>query len=293
MSTTFGKLSDMWLQEVARQYRAGTLRNYSGSLKRLFEHDPELRDRAINRMDIIAWRDAMADSDVNLQSVNRHTKAIKACLRWGALLGLGHPEVELRRIALPLPPRRELVYTPDEASRVLAAASFDPPVLVILKIAHATGLRLGEILALRWCDIQDGAVHVVPKVDWQPKTAAAVRIVPAPELCEWLQVYRRGLRFKGDQDLVCQHRPGRPWGKRIHERLKRVMNQAGVFGKKPVHSFRHQLASELIEAGAPITATQRLLGHSNPNVLLAHYARASRAGLQGAMDALRAHRAGR
>src|SRR5262245_58346717 len=70
---------------------------------------------------------------------------------------------------------------------------------------------------------------------------------------------------------------------RVHERLAAIMRQAELAEtRKPVHSFRHQLASELIVTGAPITAPRQLLGHANPAVLLGRYARASLAGLQGA-----------
>src|SRR5262245_4089985 len=276
MATTFGKLAEIWLEEVSRQFTSATLRNYRGSVNRLLEHDPTAANRAINRLDIIRWRDAMADSGMNIQSVNRHTKAVKACLRWGTLLGLGHPEVELRRIALPLPPRRELVYTAEESSRVLAAAMFDPPIYAILRICRDTGMRLSEALHLQWRDVGDGSVRITPKEGWSPKTAAGVREIPAPELVEWLLgAYRSSLRFKGETDWVCQMRPGRPWTKRVHDRLQTVMRQAGLEGKrKPTHSFRHALASDLIEAGVPITSAQRMLGHANPTILLQHYARA-------------------
>jgi len=293
--TTFGFIVEKWLQRVDREFRPATQRNYHGTVRQLLAHDPSLKDRPITRGDIVAFRDSRVDAGVCIESVNRHVKAIRACLRWAELNEYGHPLVQLLRLSLPVPARRELTLTRDEIQRALEAAAFDPPVLAIFRICHATGLRLSEVLHLQWRDIHDGAVHVRAKPGvWEPKTPSAIRVVPAPELVKWLEgPYRQRLRFKGPEDWVLQQRPGRPWGKSIHYRLRQCFDRAGIEGKKPSHSFRHTVASDLVESGAPISVTQRLLGHANPAITLGIYARASRDGLERAAHELERYRAGR
>ena len=167
---------------------------------------------------------------------------------------------------------------------------------MVLRICHATGLRLGEALNLTWSDIDvhGGAVGVTAKPWWEPKTSAAIRTVYAQELVSWLDEFRRSLRHGEVDDRVCQMNleTGKPWTGRIHKRLRRVYNRAEVYGRKPTHGLRHTLASDLVQSGAPIHVAQKALGHSSPTVTLGVYAHAQRRGLKAAGDALEEYRRG-
>lgn len=200
----------------------------------------------------------------------------------------------LRRLLLPPPPRRDQTLTAEEVERPFAAAQFDLPVAAVLHICHATGFRLGETLNLLWSDINfaDGSVSDTAKPDWQPKTEAAIRTVFAPELVQWLAQYRETLRFRSDENSVCQMdlRRGKPWTRRVHVRLRATYERAGIEGKKPTHSLRHTLASELVQAGVPIHVAQKHLGHASASVTLGIYAHAQRSGLQKAGAALEEYR---
>src|SRR4029077_11141648 len=139
-------------------------------------------------------------------------------------------------------------------------AAFDVPIQVILRICHSTGLRIGEVLALEWSDVdfERCTVRVVHKPGrFEAKTPKGYRQVRAPSLVRWLDEYRRTLRFRRPTDPVCQRDPvrGAAWGRnssRVHKRLKRVYERAGVLGKRPTHSLRHTLATDLAEAGVPV-----------------------------------------
>jgi integrase len=235
------------------------------------------------------FRDHRA-ATTSVLSANRDLKALKACLAWAWMNELPHPQVPLRRLLLPAPPRQDRTLTPDEVHRVLEAAAAEARVLVILRIAYETGLRLGEILALTWADVDvaEGSISVAPKPWWEPKTAAAVRTVFAPDLVRWLDTYRSTLRHRGDDDRVCQMDPrrGKPWTHRVHEVLRGVYDRVGIEGKSPTHSLRHTVASEMVQAGVPIHVTQKHLGHSSPAVTLGIYAHAQRDGLRAAAEAL-------
>jgi integrase len=81
----------------------------------------------------------------------------------------------LKRLLFAPAPRKDETLTPGEVERVMAAAEFDVPVRVILRICHATGPRLGEVLNLTWADVdfEGGSINVTAKTWWQPKTQAA------------------------------------------------------------------------------------------------------------------------
>ena len=149
---TFECIAREWMNDIRQTRRPKTVQSYSIALKKFYECVPEARERFVTRADLVKFRDWRADS-VSVLSANRDLKALKSCLTWAWTNELGHPSVPLRRILLPPPPRRDETLTPDEVGRVLEAAKFDVPCLVVLRICHATGLRLGEALNLTWSDI--------------------------------------------------------------------------------------------------------------------------------------------
>ena len=102
---------------------------------------------------------------------------------------------------------------------------------------------------------------------------------------------RRGAA--NDRVAQMDEREGKPWTGRIHERLRAVYDRAGVVGKKPTHSLRHTLASDLVQSGVPIHVAQKHLGHASASVTLGIYAHAQRAGLEQAGNALEKYRRGR
>ncbi len=141
----------------------------------------------------------------------------------------------------------------------MKASEFDVPVRVVLRICYGTGFRLGEVLNLIWSDVEfdESEISITPKPWWQPKTDAAIRTVFAPELTEWLGEYRRTLRHAGVRDRICQQdeKSGKPWGHRIHERLRRVYERAGISGKKPTHSEQQDFHQRLFSTACNLGLT--------------------------------------
>lgn len=293
----FGEVSEAWIRDVERTRRASTLKLYRIILRQLFAWRPELRERAITRGDLIAFRDARAAAS-SVMSANRASRALKACLNWAALNELDHPPVQLRKLLLKQPTAREKALTREERRRVLEAAALDLPVLVVLKVCEGTGFRLDEALHLWWRDVdpEHGTVTVSAKPGWEPKTAESVRTVKARPLTAWLADYRRTLLYRGPHDPVCQQDRvrGKPWSYprsgRIFARLRAVYARAGVEDRPLTHSMRHTLASDLVAAGAPIHAVQKILGHTSPATTLGVYARAQRRDVEEAGDKLEAFR---
>lgn len=292
----FVDVARAWLAKVERTRRPKTAARYRIAVAHFLGGVPEAHTRFIVRQDLLRFRDVRA-AEVSTHSANRDVKAIKACLAWAWVNELPHPHVQLRRLLLPTPARRDPTLTPEEVERVLEAATVSPRLLVILRTCHATGLRLGEVLSLTWADVDfaEGSIGVTPKPWWQPKTAAAIRTVYAPELVRWLEGYRETLRHRAPGDRVAQmdSRTGRGWTHRVHECLAWVYKRAGVEGKRPTHSLRHTVATELVQAGVPIHVAQKHLGHSSPVVTLGIYAHAQREGLRLAAEALARKRAAR
>jgi integrase/recombinase XerC len=128
----------------------------------------------------------------------------------------------------------------------------------ILELLYASGIRLGELVALDLEDLNlaDRVVRVMGK-------GRKERIVPfnvkAKEaLREWLK--RRVALTHGDA-LFVNARGGRLTGRSVQRLVARYVSGCSTrFGISP-HALRHSFATHLLQAGADLRAIQELLGH--------------------------------
>jgi integrase len=159
----------------------------------------------------------------------------------------------------------------------------------LLSFTLATGLRQGEVLGLRWRDVDttEGVVHVRLQLDREGqlaelKTPAAVReVVLDAATLQLLRERRLAQRHSGDDDLVFGTAAGTPLG---HRNVLRAVTAAAdasglaakceTQGARPVtfHELRHLHGSALIAAGASAADVSRRLGHSDITTTLRIYA---------------------
>ena len=132
--------------------------------------------------------------------------------------------------------------------------------------AVSTGMRLGEIISLRWpaLDLARRVVTIGNSQDFTTKSRR-VRTIPMSEglLRMFLQMCNGST---SDNDLVFRNN-GRPW--RVHwtsTLFKRYVRGAGLDDKYHFHSLRHTFATWLAQDGVSLFAIQKLLGHSSATV---------------------------
>jgi integrase len=126
-----------------------------------------------------------------------------------------------------------------------------------------TGLRLGELLSLRWNDVDFSARTVlIHNSEGFTTKSKRSRIVPmSEELCGMLLERKNNVR--SESDLVFSNRHGRKLNVGLVERkFKQTVRRAGLNDKLHFHSLRHSFASGLVAAGVSLYAVQKLLGHA-------------------------------
>jgi integrase len=164
--------------------------------------------------------------------------------------------------------RRERIASPQEAERLLAALpEHDRP---IWATALYAGLRRGEIMALRWADVDlaKGVIRVEraydekEHVEIEPKSRAGRRTVPIVGALRDILIEHkarqgsdRGRVFGSSQETPFQ--PSNLW-----RRAQRAWTRAGL---EPIglHEARHTFASVLIAAGVNAKAITTYMGHAS------------------------------
>lgn len=186
-------------------------------------------------------------------------------------------------VALPRGEKKQVrAMTPEEEARFLEAVSQDRlgPAFVTLL---GTGLRRGELLALRWEDVdlvkgviqvRAGMIRSKEKglVFQEPKTATARRAIPLPEdvtaeLKRWKARQNQERLALGeayqDNGLVFATELGTPIEPRNFNRVfYRLREKAGIGKNVNLHALRHSYATRLLERGVRLKVVQELLGHS-------------------------------
>jgi integrase len=169
-------------------------------------------------------------------------------------------------------------YTPAQVRQLLPELT--EPRRTVVQIAVLTGLRIGEIFALRWkrVDLLRGTLEVAETfsdgVFGLPKTRSSNRVLPMSEfLVGVLETHRTGNSINSPEGLVFRTRTGTPLSSK--NLYNRELAPACDRIKQPRvswHSFRHTHATLLADVGESIKTAQSLLGHSDLGTTLNTYA---------------------
>jgi integrase len=140
---------------------------------------------------------------------------------------------------------------------------------VLYLTAAMTGLRQGELLALRWRDIDWAAGRLRVRRSYvrgefgTPKSKRASRSVPlADRVAGELERHFQASAFQGDDDLVFAHPAlGAVLDRsKVLKRFKACLRQAGVREVR-FHDLRHTFGTRMAAAGVPIRTLQEWMGH--------------------------------
>lgn len=153
-----------------------------------------------------------------------------------------------------------------------------------------TGLRIGEVCALRWRDIslEDGVVYVratmqrVKTFDEgektktkitlsDPKSTASARIIPlssfALKLCKQFYGCQNAYILTGEESRYIEPRT-------LQYKMDRYAEECGLAGVH-FHTLRHSFATRCVEVGFEIKSLSEVLGHASPQITLERYVHSS------------------
>ncbi len=197
---------------------------------------------------------------------------------WHEKNPITHVRQSAKRMQIPI------VLTPDEMDELLL--QLEEPTHTAVLVAMLTGLRVSELLALKWQDIdfENFEIHVTRSISLQHvgecKTEASRKPLPLDErLAEALQRWRALCAYPRQQDWVfaSPHTNGTQpyWPGTLNRwHLQPAVKAVGIKGKVGWHTFRRTFATLLKANGEDVKTVQELLRHANILVTMNLYAQA-------------------
>lgn len=195
--------------------------------------------------------------DIMPSTANRYLAALSRFCTW--LIGEGLlAENPARAVKVERGPetRRERILTAEERSRLLEACEAEDPRLhALVVLALTTGGRQGELLGLKWSeiDLDTGRVQFLRTKNGLPRS------VPLPAVAvEVLKPFQKVRHIDGTV-FGAEPFPEQPW-----RRARRAAKLQDV----RFHDLRHCYATALAEAGATLSELRSALGHKTLSMVL-------------------------
>jgi integrase len=276
---TFAQAAEEWLRYVEhdRGRKPSTIAGYRALLRsQLLPTFGELAIESITTPMIEAWI-----SGVDRSPATR-TKALVLMhgvfKRARKVYGLPtNPAAEVEK-----PPARQSgdidVFSPEEVMALVRIAASEQDAAVYLTAAF-TGLRRGELLALRWRDVDFSGQVIRVRASYAegalttPKSGKVRSVPMAPDVAEALAKLGQRENWTGDDDLVFVGQAGSYLdGRALRRRYDAALKRAGL-RKLRFHDLRHTFGTRMI-AKADIRRVQEWMGHADIQTTMKylHYA---------------------
>lgn len=262
---SFSAVADEWFEESSPELSYNTVRSYRSALRRakLWFGSTPLSD--IRPVDVRRYVTELArDNHASAKTARMYLTVVSLVFRHA--LNCGDIDANpAAGVTIPknLPSAKRELPSDEDLRRV--KASTDLPFGMFAFWALYTGCRRGELLALRWedVDVANRTISVCRSLYFaggeshvkEPKTLAGTRTVPLlNRLLEKITPGRRGLIFPDPAGGLMRHSS--------YDRLwKRYAEESGV--SSTPHQLRHSYATMLFEADISPKDAQELLGHAN------------------------------
>jgi integrase len=289
---TIAEAGERYLQHLTtvKRRKRTTIQDYGGYLRRHLV--PHFGERTLDRIepdDVERYLHAKL-ATLSPKTVTNHLTFLHGLFAFSVRRRWMQPNpvalVE-RPPALPQHRRRIRFLQPVEVEALLRAVPDDElgrTDAVLYLCAVTTGLRQGELLALKWLDVDWLARRIrvadnFPRgLNSEPDTPKShhLRSVPmADRLAGELERHFQRSSFRGDHDLVfCHPATGRPYeASALRKGLYQGLERAGL-RRITLHELRHTFGTQMAAAGAPLRAIQEWMGHADAKTteIYSHYA---------------------
>lgn len=262
----YSDAADEWWSRTVEKVSPSTARGYQAAFTRSKNYfkQPVTEIRAADVSAFIL--DTITEYDLGFKAASSHLLVVRSVLSYA--VNRGYVDINVARdVTVPKDLRRtkRTAASSEEVERMKAL----PPstMKTFAMLALYAGLRRGEIIPLRWSDVDldAGTIRISKAVAYDgwspvmktPKTAASLAEVPIlPQLDEYLRQIRK------KTGLVCPNRHGKIYANQQEQRDFWAWSSENDF-HFTLHQLRHYFATALWESDVPPDEAQILLRHSS------------------------------
>jgi integrase len=289
---TVGEYLQNWLTDSARyQVSEGTFERYERTCRNhLIPFFGRVKLRDLGAAHVRAFKARKIEEGLNPNTVGVMQGVLSTALNQAVDDGLipSNPASRVKKaVKREQAPMRSL--SQEEASRLLGAAVGTRDE-ALLTLALRTGMRQGELAALRWEDIDltdKPSITVRRSADTRTKTRVSTtktgkdrRIHIGPRTVDVLKGHRaRQLEERmaaaswADPGLVFPNTKGKIRRRdSVMRSLRRFLKEAGLPVAIRFHDLRHTAGTLALRQGVPLHTVSKMLGHSDPAMTLRRYA---------------------
>ncbi len=247
-------VSKMMDTVMALNYSHNTLQSYSSAFIQFLKHFDYQDPATIDNDLIISYLGSLMER--GLSSASGHTMVNSVQFYYHHVLGKKYYSFKLPR------PKKEKklpsVLTMDECLLIFKAVE-NPKHKLLLLIGYGAGLRVSEIVTLKWADILFGE-H---KIHLKNAKGKKDRFVMLPySIVHSLEIYKE--LYKGKNYVFEGQFAGEPYSTTsVQAVMRQALQKSGLDKKATVHTLRHSFATHLLENGTDIRYIQQFLGHSS------------------------------
>jgi integrase len=264
-----------------------TIADYRGYLRRHLA--PFFGDRPMDRLqatEVERYLHAKRDAGLSAKTVRNHLNFLHGIFAFSIRRGwaTANPVALVERPRAHRSAHRRIRFLqPEELEAVLRAVPADELGAIerpLYLTAVMTGLRQGELLALRWNDVDRTASRVRVAESYtrgafdSPKSHRGRSVPMADRLAAELERHFQRSYWRGDQDLVFAHpATGNVLdASKLRKRFRTALARAAP--DLTFHELRHTFGTQMAAAGAPLRAVQEWMGHADASTteIYAHYA---------------------
>ena len=211
----------------------------------------------VKKEDIEAFLARLSKENYTPKSVSRKINSIRTFYRFlksnnfiknNTSLLISHPKYELA------PPR---ILTPTEYRALRDAARNDPRMSAIIELLLQTGIRIGELTALRLSDVRGDILHV-PSIEKHEERTVPLNKRAQEALNKYLEVRPK---TRSVDDFLFITKSGKPFLIRnIRTSIERYYRLAEIKDAK-VNDLRHTFVAHHLKNGTSLVLLSKMLGH--------------------------------
>jgi integrase len=286
---TLGEYLNRWLKDIEGSVRPRTHFQYKGVVRNHLNPKlgkVKLGDLTTNQVQQLY--NSLRDQSHSRRNVQLIHSVLHRALKIAAVQGIiGRNPVSA--VALPKITTKEMKVLDDNQVRQLMITAAGHRYEALLHLAVTTGMRMGELLGLKWSDLDwaSGTLKVQRQVQRhpgkgfvfpEPKTKAGRRVIELGQnTIRLLAAHRTRQELESnapswqENGLIFPSTKGTPADQRNLNRIfKELLKQAGL-PEIRFHDLRHTAATLMLLNGIPVMIVSRRLGHSKPSVTLDIY----------------------